>query len=263
MLKPSLDQNAIAGEINAVKDYVKKYGKDELSISESFLLHLSKVKSFQILIKVFLEQSIFPDKTAKIFAEFGAMDRALGTLKWSKSLQKFLQITLEIGNFMNGGQGGVLGFDLAFLTELADLKSCLPMQNMLHFILKKFTTEEILEFLEEAKDYSKASGIDPAMLISEVNELSIQLTDLQEQTEEAGISNFNEFFEIEIPNLADMKRKAEMLDETVKAVITFFYPGLKSGKSPRRKIQETFSSLANFGIQVEQVSRPIIFPKTF
>jgi len=221
-------------------------------MAESFVLCLSELNAFQTFIKVFLEQTVFDDQTSNIIDELSAMDCAMTTMKRSKMLQKFLKITLKIGNFINGGnyQGDASGFDLIFLTKLMDLRSNRKRHNMLHFVLNEFTTAEILEFLDETKIYREASKIDPAAVKNQVNKLTTQLNDLKEQTKVEKISDFDDFFKIAIPKLEAVNAQEESLDETTKKMTAFLYPGKKSTPN---KIRETLEILATFGEQVETV----------
>ena len=77
----------------------------------------------------------FDENSCRVFQRLEAARNSCLELCSSSALHRIVGIVLAVGNFMNNSPAGVAGgFELSFLSKLADTKSANEKSTLLHYI---------------------------------------------------------------------------------------------------------------------------------
>ncbi|KAJ5075930.1 protein diaphanous [Anaeramoeba ignava] len=171
-------------EMESLKNF--EGDKNDLFESEQFLLEIIQVPRLKQRIESMFFKKQFPQLMEDIVPNINALKNATEQLKTSKNFQRFLEIILAFGNFMNGGsrQGGAYGFRLDTLLKLKDTKGTSnPRINLLHWIVDFIENKEpdVIKFPEELKDSENASKVSLDDLRSNITEVSKHLSALEKE----------------------------------------------------------------------------------
>ncbi|EOD29366.1 hypothetical protein EMIHUDRAFT_434678 [Emiliania huxleyi CCMP1516] len=120
--------------LEAVRDYDGP--EESLSQAEKFMRAVGKVPRYQLRVKCMLIRATFDEKVAEISESVSLVAQAVKEVRTSPALKKVLQMTLALGNYLNGGtnKGAAWGFKLDTLSKLSGTKTVDNKSTLLHYI---------------------------------------------------------------------------------------------------------------------------------
>ncbi|GFN84974.1 inverted formin-2-like [Plakobranchus ocellatus] len=157
----------------------------ELGPAEQFVLHLSDLPDYRVLVTGHLRRAEFAVVAPHLRSVLGSMLDVSRAVLCSEGLQEVLLLVLKLGNFLNHGQfnGYAGGFRLSSLGRLADVKSSESGQNLVHFIVSVVESgdERLLAFLSEIARLEKAASSSPSDIKEEFDKLNTQINSFVRQ----------------------------------------------------------------------------------
>uniref|UniRef100_A0A8B9TPP3 Inverted formin, FH2 and WH2 domain containing n=1 Tax=Anas platyrhynchos TaxID=8839 RepID=A0A8B9TPP3_ANAPL len=201
-------------EIENLKAF--KEEKSKLANADQFYLLLLKIPSYQLRIECMLiceETTVVLDM---IQPKAGAIRRACEDLLNSHRLPSFCQLILKVGNFLNYGShtGDADGFKISTLLKLTETKANQTRITLLHHILEKTATQDLLELPEDLEYVSKAAGINLDIIRSESSTNLKKLLELQRKVSSSN-DDVKQQYEKPIQDSIDAARKLEEEFETI------------------------------------------------
>lgn len=132
----------------------------------------------------------------------------------SVKFAKVLQIILSIGNHLNAGSkiGDAIGFELAILTKLDDVKSGDNQHSLLHFVVESIEKEHpvLVSFGLEISNTKVAARVDWDDIDKTIEELSVSTTMLKN---ELLITKDQKFIDVMLPFSLECEKRVEMFME--------------------------------------------------
>ncbi|XP_064609571.1 LOW QUALITY PROTEIN: inverted formin-2-like [Liolophura sinensis] len=187
-----------SNEVSAVRKYTGN--QQSLGMAEQFLLYLSNVSHYRVLLEGHLTRAEFTSSLNKLKSSLKAQTEACQEILENVSLAKFLHLILDVGNFLNHDKfnGNACGFKLETLARLNHVRSNVPNKTLLHFIVKMSEDRDdtILQFLNDLSHLEKASRMSLEDMKTEVNEMNTRLRKLVQNLAKASthVRNVFEFF---------------------------------------------------------------------
>ena len=111
---------------------------------EQFFLAVSSVPRFDARAHAILARSTFGETSTEIDAGLEVLLDACERVLSSTELSKVMQLTLAVGNYLNGGgqKGGAYGFKFSSLNKLNDTKSTDGKTNLLNMLIGLIDMED-------------------------------------------------------------------------------------------------------------------------
>jgi diaphanous 1 len=160
-------------ELEAVRDY--EGDEKELGNTEQFFRTILPVPHVAQRVQCFLFKFRFSVQAAEIEQQLAVCEQQVKTIRNSKNLHGILELTLALGNYLNGGtaKGGAFGFKLETLTKLKGTKSADNSVTLLQFLIQqvKAKTPKLASFTEELKQIGEASRVEYSNLQTEINKI--------------------------------------------------------------------------------------------
>ena len=123
-----------------------------LATCERFFYDIQHVSFFTRRIEAFKAKLEVRNEIDELMKIIGNLTIALHSIFFSKSLPQFVDIVLQIGNFMNSGtsRGQASSFDISFLPKLSYIKTGNLKSNLMKFIVSYLKRErpELLDALD-------------------------------------------------------------------------------------------------------------------
>ncbi|CAM4601754.1 unnamed protein product, partial [Lepidochelys olivacea] len=163
-LSESLIQNLVKNlpeqkELSALAQLKHEY--DDLCEPEQFGVVMSSVKMLRPRLNGILFKLMFEEHVNNIRPGMMAVTLACEELKKSESFNRWLELVLLIGNYMNSGSRNAqsLGFNISFLCKIRDTKSSNQKTTLLHFLAEicEENYRDILKFTDELEHVESAS----------------------------------------------------------------------------------------------------------
>lgn len=148
--------------------------------SEQFLIELTSVKDFRVLLQGYLLQDEFLAKFVKLRSNIRHLIDACKAILEDSSLRDMLHLILGVGNYLNQGScyGNACGFKLSSLSLLEEMKtSTMVNQSLLHHLVQlvEENDREVLMFTAETETLEKASECRLDDIRSEINTMNDNL----------------------------------------------------------------------------------------
>jgi len=139
-------------DIQVLRDYegeVNLLGK-----VERFFLKIMDIPRYTNRLECFVFKLKFESSLESIREQFVIVKEALIQVKESRSLRRFMEVALALGNYLNGGtpRGGVNGFKIDGLLKLATVKSVDNKASLMNFLVAWFNEREEERYVMDIKD---------------------------------------------------------------------------------------------------------------
>jgi len=137
---------------------------------------LAKIPNVVSRLECLHVRATFAGKAGSLGATLDLFSKAVAEIKQSRSLNKYLEVVLKIGNALNSGsfRGGAYGYKLDSLIKMADVRSSnKDTPTLLHYIAAKSETDypdllglskEFADLHAAAKESFSQIGVDLAAL---------------------------------------------------------------------------------------------------
>jgi hypothetical protein len=120
-------------------DIIREYTGPVTSLGkvEQYFLEIMKVPNLTTRLKAWRFKRKFNEKLNDITPEIKSILLASEEVLANEKLAKILELTLAIGNYLNGGnvRGGAFGFKIDILTKLRDTRSGSAKYTLLHYLV--------------------------------------------------------------------------------------------------------------------------------
>jgi len=167
-------------EVEAVKAYSGPM--EALGKTEQFFAQVGEVPRVLLRTQLLMFKNQYFRQAQELAENLGCVERSLAALSSSRSLKKVLEVTLALGNYMNGGtrKGQAYGFKINSLNKMCNTKTANNKETMLHFLVKvmqaKFAAYKNLG--SDLEDLPAAVRVQSSMLNDETAKMNSQLTKL-------------------------------------------------------------------------------------
>ncbi|XP_038271076.1 protein diaphanous homolog 2 isoform X3 [Dermochelys coriacea] len=185
-LSESLIQNLVKNlpeqkELSALAQLKHEY--DDLCEPEQFGVVMSSVKMLWPRLNGILFKLMFEEHVNNIRPGMMAVTLACEELKKSESFNRWLELVLLVGNYMNSGSRNAqsLGFNISFLCKIRDTKSSNQKTTLLHFLAEicEENYQDILKFTDELEHVESASKVSAQNLKSNLDSMELQIQHLE------------------------------------------------------------------------------------
>lgn len=185
-LSESLIQNLVKNlpeqkELSALAQLKHEY--DDLCEPEQFGVVMSSVKMLRPRLNGILFKLMFEEHVNNIRPGMMAVTLACEELKKSESFNRWLELVLLVGNYMNSGSRNAqsLGFNISFLCKIRDTKSSNQKTTLLHFLAEicEENYRDILKFTDELEHVESASKVSAQNLKSNLDSMELQIQRLE------------------------------------------------------------------------------------
>jgi len=218
-----------------------------LGTAEAFYLKLSKLPGYSIRLDAMLLREEFAPIVCTLTAQLGIVEKSANDILNSQSLQDFLALVLETGNFLNCDSyaGNAAGFKLSSLPKLCDTRSNKPRVTLLHYLVEtaEKQDEKMLGFTNDLPGLKQASRITMDGLSDEVKQLGNRLRSLDSKLPNSPVDfqhQFSLFFTESKLTMIDVeKRLVEVKDVSQKLAHHFC-------EEQNFKLEEIFTIFTNF-----------------
>jgi len=240
--KSIFDQQAVAAlltfipsadEVSAMKDYLDDKGDFNLmGAAEQFSFPFSKVTNLDQRLKCFQILVDFEPKKVDLVPDIATLDKCSKFISSDKRVERFCEVILHIGNFLNNGNkrlGEACGFKLETIAKLGDTKTSDNKKTILEVVIEmimdgKEDHRNIIEFTKDEVD-----------LISAGARLSLP-------TVEAELKLLQKTFNA----ATEMAPKITPTDDTDKFLDTFTAFSSKAGDDMTAMAKDFETALANY-----------------
>lgn len=168
-------------------DNLKKKGV-ELCYIEKFVATLGAFDRLVPRLSCIKFQLDLKDLVEELKSDIAAATAACDEMMSSQKFIKILQLILSIGNVLNKSEA--VGFQLAILPKLNEIKSSNHKQTLLHFIVEKIQQHfpELLNFADELSHIDKAARLKYSNIEESVQSIGMLSESLQKELEYAKTS---------------------------------------------------------------------------
>ncbi|KAJ3204102.1 Diaphanous, partial [Dinochytrium kinnereticum] len=143
---------------------------------------LVKVQHVEEVLSCIQFKLSFPERFKSLDEEVTVSLLGFQALKKADHFMEVLELILALGNFMNSGSfmGSVYGFKIGSLNKIADVKGANGKTTLLHYVAEVIETKipHLKSFVNELKDVSPASRVNPEVLRSDLRQIRKNVTDL-------------------------------------------------------------------------------------
>eukprot|EP01052_Picozoa_sp_SAG31_P006688 SAG31_NODE_310_length_17887_cov_4.623060_6_plen_424_part_00 len=246
-------------EATGIEGFLSAHGEnilDSLGKAEQFqraMIHIAAVKD-RVGLLLFQREFTHSGKLKLKISALDVIEAALTELGTSQSFVRMLELTLAVGNYMNGGtmRGGANGFALSALNKLADVRSTTNKNATLLDFLAKLVKEkhpQIGRFGDELHSVSLAAKEEFSGIATELSELRRSVTTAQAQLREVkNVPDSEKIVAMMEPlvtqaaaELIVLVDRVGQLEKQKAEVMVLFGEDTKSGD-----IQEMFQEVAKF-----------------
>merc|ERR1712137_384419 len=212
---------------------------DTLGPPEQFFIELMKIPRLESRLRAFLFKRQFTANIERLMDDVSACHHGVKVMKESKLIGLFLELVLNIGNFLNQGTnaGNCLGFRLDILPKLKDTKSPTKTEySLLHYIAyyAEKKKKKLLDLPEQLVPIGKATAEYVTSISLESTEMRGQLHNLQKELDTVGKQNetaekkdpfekvFGKFFNQAKSEISDMVSAVEALMSDNKSLYSYY-----------------------------------------
>jgi len=234
-------------------DQVRSYDgeEDALGMSEKFFRSLEKIPRVDKRLECFLFKIRFEAIVSDIDKQIALCERAANALKENSKLRKVLEVSLALGNYLNGGtkKGHAYGFKIDTINKLKATKSSDNKINLLHFLVRSVNHQnpEASRFTDDLLELLPASRIDTTALNTEVTKVRLLLnkveSELKQSDHDPNIDRFvpvmSNFMEESRKKGAELEDRIKLLDQTTVTLCAYF-------GEEKMKLEELFKLFSDF-----------------
>ena len=236
-----------------------------LGKAEQFFLSLAAVPRYAVRAKCMLTRANFDEKLVELSHSVEAVQQAAEQVRGSVTLRLVCEVTLAIGNYLNGGtaKGGAWGFKLDSLNKLLDTKSLDGKSTLLHYLARELDRQhggvDPPELPPPLRLSAELSFVDAAARLrwkdecTEVSALSAGIEQVAAQVEMDKTGPFAEslgaFYTQASKQVSALVSKKDAADDACARIIAWF------GEDKKANPEEVFSTLHNFMLSLEKARR--------
>lgn len=185
----------------------------ELSEAESFFANICNINRLVPRLMSIQFKICFDDMVARLMPDIELRILASEEVISSKKFAKVLSLILSIGNIMNSGStnGQAVGYDLATLTKLNDIKSTDKKKTLLIFLVETISDKfpELLNFGDQLKHVGGASRINMDCINDTFQELKASSKNLMSEIQNEKCDA--KFLEVMSPFASQLVESVELL----------------------------------------------------
>eukprot|EP01130_Rhizamoeba_saxonica_P011441 TRINITY_DN4757_c0_g3_i1.p1 TRINITY_DN4757_c0_g3~~TRINITY_DN4757_c0_g3_i1.p1 ORF type:complete len:885 (+),score=241.93 TRINITY_DN4757_c0_g3_i1:63-2717(+) len=242
-----------AEEIAALKEYNGDI--DDLSNADKYILAMMEIPTPAIRINSLVYKMEFPIRYDELKEKLNILQGAIDIVRLDKAFQKFLEIVLAMGNYINGNtrRGGFFGFKLSSLQKLAEVKSTKNNKiTLLHYIVEQVheTDPDVLQLVHHFEDVHYATRENLDDIVGLVQKLAAGFRPISNMLENPNChSSFKKsmgsWANVATDHLDELKNQGETLKEDYKACLSYYC------EAPVRKTNDFFSMVSTFVKTIE------------
>jgi len=244
-------------ELEQVKGYE---GEEELlgNPEKKFFRTISVIPSVAKRLECFIFKQRFDSVYGEIEKNIIICENTAEALRKSAGLQRVLEITLALGNYLNGNtsKGGAFGFKLETINKLKNTKSADNKLTLLHFLVKTINSKfnDARSFLVDLNNIVAASKIESGALNADVGKLKASIgkveSELKKADKDSQVDRFynvmSGFYEVCSKKGNDIEVRVKKLDDVSAALCTYF------GEVDKLKLEELFKIFADFVVDFKE-----------
>lgn len=258
-----LDENVFTPEnINALVNFVPtseeieilssyEGDKSALGVPEKFSLEIMTIPRLEERLKAFGVKRTFENKVTTLKESLDVLSAAVAEAKNSKKFLGILELTLALGNYINGGtnRGKAYGFKLDSLHKLADVRTNTGT-TLMNFLAELAETKypEFSDLIDDFPHLGDACRESMQMLQGDLAKLKGDLNLVEREKNHDGHnlpgdkfkSVMGAFHEQATKQLAAAEEQFKKLEENYKTTCTFYC------EDPKNDSQNFFDSLNRF-----------------
>lgn len=225
--------------------------KNLLGVPEKFTLEIMTIPRLEERLKAFGVKRQFPNKVTTLKESLQVVSAAVAEAKNSKKFSGILELTLAIGNYLNGGtnRGRAFGFKLDSLHKLLDVKTnngTTLMNYLVELVESKYPN--LADIQDDFPHVGDACRESLQMLQTDLAKLKgdLNLVDREKNHEGHTLPGdkfkqvMSAFFTEASKQVAECEELAKKAEENFKATCTFYC------EDPKQDSQQFFDSLNRF-----------------
>mmetsp|Transcript_71482 Transcript_71482/g.98994 ORF Transcript_71482/g.98994 Transcript_71482/m.98994 type:complete len:576 (-) Transcript_71482:409-2136(-) len=237
---------------------------EALNKAELFFRAVAAVPKCQLRVRCLLIRATFEEKKSELDESVKLISSAVKEVRSSAALKRVLELTLALGNYLNGGtnKGGAWGFKLDSLSKLTGTKTTDGKSTLLHYIaslLEKQAKQrgdeesDAVVLLRQMPSAEAAARVVWADEGAEVNALMNSLKQVSGLVETDTIPAFKEslgaFHERASAAADELSKAHTAADEACTSLAAWLAEDVKGGKAEPERI---FSALHTFAMALEK-----------
>ncbi|CAH1777866.1 unnamed protein product, partial [Owenia fusiformis] len=199
----------------------------DLGEAEQFAVIMSSIKRLPPRLRSITFKLQFSELVADVKPDIVAVTAACEEVKQSGKFSKLLELILLMGNYMNAGSRNAqsLGFEMNYLTKLANTKSADNKTTLLHFLVQ--TVEEkypdIMSFTEELIHIDQAARVSEETVVKSLKSMEKNIKDLELDLKNYKQQSDNDRFQEVMGNFVNgAKEQVEVLSSMHKKMEQLF-----------------------------------------
>jgi len=173
-IKSLKDMSPTVDELAQIQEYITQgNAEDMLGTTERFYLSIIKIQRFEQRLTSWMFKNQFPTQFTSINPDIETVKLAIQELMTADKFMKFLQIVLQMGNFLNSGKKGIFGFQINSLLKLKELKATGSKMNLLGYLIQFCEAKypDVLDFKKELIHVPGSSRVNLQQSKTEILEL--------------------------------------------------------------------------------------------
>jgi len=235
---------------------------ETLGKAEQFVLAISAVPRYAARTKCMLTRATFGEKVGELSEAVGHVSAAAAEVRGSGALRSVLELTLGLGNHLNGGtsKGGAWGFKLDSLSKIISIKTADGKSTLLHYIARLLQKEadadgksKALLLAAEMPTLEAAARVVWADEAAEVTALTAALKQVETQVKldknEAFTASLGGFHSAASSQASQLAARHKEVDEACSSLNAWF------GENKDAPPEQIFSTLHNFTLMLEKAHR--------
>ncbi|KAL1503230.1 hypothetical protein AB1Y20_011286 [Prymnesium parvum] len=244
-----------------------------LGKAESFVLAVSKVPRYAIRVRCMLTRATFDEKYEELRENLEAVVNATTQVRKSATLRRSLEVTLAVGNYLNGStsKGGAWGFRLDTLSKIASTKTLDGRSTLLHYLARLLDKPGAgaqkegeppadegdvaapLLLLREMPHIEAAARLSWKDEVAELTALSAALNVVATQLKQDQVADFKvgmgAFHDKASKKLKALMDTKEIADKQFAELVSWF------GEDPKMQPEELFGMVHNFALTLDKAHK--------
>lgn len=244
-------------EIEAVNSYDGPVA--DLAKTDQYIMVIGKIPALERRVEAFVFKHQYDALYNEMAQKVTSCSKVIKQIADSKALLRVLEYVLAMGNYMNSGtkKGDAYGFEISYLTQLANTRSCDNKTNLLQYLVPIWDTDPQTISLQDTFDgIEEVARLDIQQITTDISKFQASINKISALIKQSSAKPTpgDRFADVMTPFVASLEPKAKDLQaqlqtilETAKKIATSY--GEEPGKFSTTQI---FGLYNDFNKQVIQ-----------
>jgi hypothetical protein len=196
----------------------------DLAQTDKFIMIVGRISALDRRLDAFIFKQQYQQMFDELSVKLQQCSQVLSNIHSSKSLLRVLEYVLAMGNYLNGGtkKGDAFGFEISYLTQLANTRSCDNKTNLLQYMIPIFDQDTQTAQLQDAfVGIEEVARLDIQQLTTDVSKFNAAVNKISGLIKQltAKPAAGDKFVDVMTPFAAECEPKVKKLQDLLQKVL--------------------------------------------